>query len=713
MPGYITPGPADVTPPIFDIASGLTGGSYGRLDPRRSSNGNLNSSRKRSYNDREGDGDSSDLQYGRSDRSIKLVRRGGRGARGDSARGRPDYLGGRGGRGGGLREQNFSTHGIPGLAQSPPLPFPLMPPLPPELPFDPNDMGSIMALQAMGVWPPGPSIFQPAGGQQPPSAEMPAVRKTRGRCRDYDTKGFCTRGNSCPYEHGMDHIVVPGEQDEYDPKNSVMMDILKTTDGTNGNNYVDNIRGNDRGRGRGRGRGDRGAFTSNRRGRADFSHAGPNHDRSISSIVVEQIPEEKFDELSVREFFSQFGSIIEVQMQAYKRLAIVKYDDYGAAKRAYESPKVIFDNRFVKVYWYKPDALPTPPANGAAKTASPSSKTEEQSFDKEQFERDTAAAQKRLEEKQKKLKETEMQRQALEKQKEELAKMQQEEKKKLLEKLAAKGVGKAVTSSSGAPETAEDGAAGTGDKKASAQTEALRAQLAALEAEARSLGLDTTLTDDSYSYRGRGRGRAAQRGWGIFPPRGRGFDPSRGGYRARGAPFGGRGGSVYRLDNRTKKVAVSGVTFDTAKDEGLRQYLLVCSHKETHTPPMEVRVHSTDTCIYLQGIGEYETIEPNPDRKDSQLVTFKDRFTAEKFMYGDTDIPSVGKVELAWVNTPLPPVGSATAVKQQDGDAHMPDRDGDGSGSATATVDGGVRAAVAVAEVDYDVAEDDDRWMAE
>jgi len=585
MPGYVPPRSTNPRVTAFDTDPQRTGELYSPLDARRGLNGDLNMPRKRSYNDRLGDGDGNDLQYGRNDRSIKQMRRGGRGGRGDGTRG--DYFGGRGGRTGGPIEHHSSTHGIPGLAQSPPLPFPGMAAPPTGFAFDHNDpMGAIMAMQAMGFPPlPGMPTFpqgatstglQQLGDQLSPGAEALRVRKPGVRCRDYDTKGFCARGSSCPYEHGMDHIVVPGQQEEYDPKNSVMVDIRKTVEGTNGNGSMNNNRGIDRGRGRGRGRGDGGPSGSNRRGRADFSYAGPNHDRSISTIVVEQIPEEKFDETSVREFFSQFGNILEVTMQPYKRLAVVKYDDYGAARRAYESPKVIFENRFVKVYWYKPDALPTPPGNHGTKAAgsmSPTSKSEEKPFDREQFERDSAAAQKRLEEKQKKLKETELQRQALEKQKEELAKMQQEEKKKLLEKLAAKGAGKANPHTDSA--TAEIGTSGTGDTKVSAQTEALRAQLAALEAEARSLGLDTTLTDDSTSYRARGRGRGIHRGWGSFPPRGRGFDPSRGAYRGRGAPFGGRGGGVYKLDNRTKKVAVSGATFDSAKDEGLRQYLLV------------------------------------------------------------------------------------------------------------------------------------------
>lgn len=593
MPGYVPPASAGLSAPPFDTTSGLAGEPYRQLSARGGSygyNGNSTQSRKRSYNDRYGESDGQDSHYGLGDRSIKQMRRGGgRGGRGDA-------LTGRGGRGVGTLEQIFPMGGIPGLAQSSPISFPGIPPPPPGFPFDPNDpMGAIIAMQAMGFPPlPGMPQFAQAGSltgfeqpnaQRSPGADVPAARKIRERCRDYDTKGFCARGSACPFEHGMDHIVVPGQQDEYDPKNSVMLDIQKPTNVTNGQSYFDNNRGNDRGRGRGRGRGDRGGLTPNRRGRAEFSHAGPNHDRSISTIVVEQIPEEKFNEQSVRDFFSEFGNILEATMQAYKRLAIVKYDDYGAAKRAYESPKVIFDNRFVKVYWYKPDAIPTPPANGvaiASSSMSPSGKGEEMAFDREQFERDSAAAQKRLEEKQKKMKETEVQRQALENQKEELAKKQQEEKKKLLEKLAAKGVGKAASptaSLSGTAKSGDGGMSPTSGGKASAQTEALRAQLAALEAEARSLGLDTTLADDPYSYRGRGRGRGIHRGVGTFAARGRGFDSTRGGYRGRGGPFGGRGGAVYKLDNRTKKVAVSGVSFDTAKDEGLRQYLLV-RHKD-------------------------------------------------------------------------------------------------------------------------------------
>jgi RNA-binding protein 26 len=355
------------------------------------------------------------------------------------------------------------------------------------------------------------------------------------------------------------------------------------------------FRGNERGRGRGRGslRGDRGGLngnTGNRRGgRAEFSSDRPNFDKTKTTIVVENIPAEKFSEDSVRDFFSEFGNISEngITMKAYKNLAIIKYDDWASAKAAYSSPKVIFDNRFVKVYWYTNDeSLPRPPAvagtsqNGNG-TPVPSKAQEpsEPPMDIEEFTRKQQEVQKAHEEKMKKKAEMETAQKELERRHEVLLKKQAEEKRKLMEKLAAKSNTQPVTDQNGTSTTPAD------EKKPTSQTEALKAQLAALEAEAKSLGLDTALPDDtSWGYRGRGRGRGVYRGRGAFVPRGgRGFD--RGGYRGRGgAPYSG-GGNVYKLDNRPKKIAMTGIDFTNPdKDESLRQYLLVSHLHNTLVP---------------------------------------------------------------------------------------------------------------------------------
>lgn len=258
--------------------------------------------------------------------------------------------------------------------------------------------------------------------------------------------------------------------------------------------------------------------------------------------MIENIPEEKFTEDEVRSFFNDFGEIVEVSMRPYKRLAIVKFADWESASAAYKSPKVIFDNRFVKVYWYtNPEALPQPPggkANGAGPSSTPShsARDAEPPIDIEEFKRKQEEVQKVHEEKQRKKQEMETARQELEKRQEELLKNQAEEKRKLLEKIAAKSGGK-VTSLSSLSE--QDKTATTTPQASS--TDALKAQLAALEAEAQSLGIDTTALPDQAlgagsrgGYRGRGAGF---RGRGTAP---RGF---RGGYRGRGgAPFGGAAG---------------------------------------------------------------------------------------------------------------------------------------------------------------------------
>ena len=153
--------------------------------------GQTRGSTKRSYNDADL-GAGKDAYIGRNaggDRAIKQPRRGG-------MRGRGDHSGMRGGR------QNHM--------QTPPLSFPGMPS---PFAFDPNDpMSAIMAMQAMGMpplpgLPPFPSMPFSNGSGPTPAAPR------RERCKDYDERGVCALGNTCPYEHGTDHIVVPGQGD--------------------------------------------------------------------------------------------------------------------------------------------------------------------------------------------------------------------------------------------------------------------------------------------------------------------------------------------------------------------------------------------------------------------------------------------------------------------------------------------------------------------
>lgn len=373
------------------------------------------------------------------------------------------------------------------------------------------------------------------------------------RCIDYDVKGFCARGNACQYEHGNDSIVVPSG-----PNGSPLYPGLPAPVSTRS---VDMRRGGTRG------------FDSNgqpkrfREARAPFSAIGPNHDLSITTIVVENIPEENFSEDQVREHFAEFGNIVEIDMQPYKRLALVKYDDWHASHRAIESPKSIFNNRFVKTYWYKPDLHTDIRRDGARQGNSVSYpqnivKQEVEEVEPEvdlvEIERKATEAQQAHEERLKKQLQAKSQREELER--------QIEEKNQLKRTALAQLIAKEKERNGGVSKTEEE-------LKESEEREALEAKLAFLEGEAPKYNVDP---DDPYgeryggysSFRGRGRG-------GYYRARGstyRGRGSFRGGYVPRG---GFNGGAVMRLDNRPKKVAVFGVAPGSAEDEGLRSYLFV------------------------------------------------------------------------------------------------------------------------------------------
>lgn len=345
---------------------------------------------------------------------------------------------------------------------------------------------------------------------------------------------------------------------------------------------------NQRGRGaRGRGRGGRDRGGGHR---ASFSKSGPNNDTRITSIVVEQIPEDKFNDEAIRAFFSEFGPITDINTQPYKRLAVITFSSYDAARAAYESPKVIFDNRFVKVYWFKPDSdqvqRSTQEAINGIKTEDPDMDTnmdvkkeeDEPTISPEEFAAKQAEAQKAHEEKVRKMKEAEDAKSDLDRK----IKAQAEERRKMMEKMEAMASRKGKSAQSPAP-----GANGTeGTPKPTAQeeqkaksSEALRAQLAALKAEAEAIGLPAEEAEDAnpsgyaafapYHPRGRGGFNARNRGRG------------RGGYGAtRGVGAWWQGGGVARLDNRPKTVSVraldGGVDLgDEGVIESLKAFLYV------------------------------------------------------------------------------------------------------------------------------------------
>lgn len=262
---------------------------------------------------------------------------------------------------------------------------------------------------------------------------------------------------------------------------------------------------------------------------------------------MEQIPDNYLTNEAVSAHFSAFGPITEITVHPEWSLATVQFSDYHSAKAAYDSPKVIFDNRFVKVFWQR-QPLPDKPDNPVSSSAG----NQEPNFDPEAFARTLAEAQERQERRKALKLENDTKLADLARQREELETKRVQEQRRLAEAIRARG---------GSPDQNETG---------NSATEKLRAQLKALEAEAESLGLDPEPWAPSSSA-GRGRGRAGYRGRGGAS---RGF-AGRGAAAAqpRGLPRGG----AYNLDNRPKTVLVECTEgpLEDGRDEALRQYLFV------------------------------------------------------------------------------------------------------------------------------------------
>lgn len=72
--------------------------------------------------------------------------------------------------------------------------------------FDPGSpMEAIMKLQAMGLPLPNLGDFAHRGSYGRPQY----IGRRRQRCRDFDTKGYCTRAG-CMFDHGSEPIFIPG-----------------------------------------------------------------------------------------------------------------------------------------------------------------------------------------------------------------------------------------------------------------------------------------------------------------------------------------------------------------------------------------------------------------------------------------------------------------------------------------------------------------------
>ncbi|CAD6187972.1 unnamed protein product [Caenorhabditis auriculariae] len=230
------------------------------------------------------------------------------------------------------------------------------------------------------------------------------------RCKNFELKGLCFRGDQCPYDHGPDPVVM----DETALEGMVKFDVAKTNfsvpppgynpvnppppgvpvenmyihgsvEGYNpeapaiASNFtipppplpvtagttawrppfsVQNVsfapqgvipvsQQTNRGTIRGRGRG---------RGGRVYQNFG-NRNPELATLQVKKIPPEFNNIAKLNEHFSTFGTVdnIQVRFNSEPDTALITYSSRAEAMNAYTSPTPVLNNRFIKVFWHNPE----------------------------------------------------------------------------------------------------------------------------------------------------------------------------------------------------------------------------------------------------------------------------------------------------------------------------------------------------------------------
>jgi RNA-binding protein 26 len=158
------------------------------------------------------------------------------------------------------------------------------------------------------------------------------------------------------------------------------------------------------------------------------------NDKNNTTLVVEGIPPgippltptdlDKMNEPTIHAWFSQFGPIAQILIDSSWGKAILVYADYESAAKAWNDPRPVFDNRFVKIWWKKTEEMDKEMSGSIV-----------DEVELEVAREAAKKAQKEHEEKQRRKMELEKKKEELERQRVALVEKQRVEREKLLEKI--------------------------------------------------------------------------------------------------------------------------------------------------------------------------------------------------------------------------------------------------------------------------------------
>ncbi|XP_047542538.1 RNA-binding protein 26 isoform X1 [Vanessa atalanta] len=217
----------------------------------------------------------------------------------------------------------------------------------------------------------------------PPGARMDHADAYRRRCRDFDVKGYCMRGDLCEWDHGADPVVledaalsrvlalppplpvpVPGPCGEYNP---AAPDIWAA--GVVG--YAPPAHPPPRLAPRElvpipRVRHDAPAPPPPRHGSGkkgfEYNRLGAPRpplpaNAANCSLEVKKVPPGLNEIKHLDSHFSKFGKIVNIQVcyEGDHEAALITFSTPTEANVAYKSTEAVLNNRFIKVFWHNPE----------------------------------------------------------------------------------------------------------------------------------------------------------------------------------------------------------------------------------------------------------------------------------------------------------------------------------------------------------------------
>ncbi|KAG2565822.1 hypothetical protein PVAP13_7NG144600 [Panicum virgatum] len=223
------------------------------------------------------------------------------------------------------------------------------------------------------------------GPIQPTVSPLIDLGMPRQRCRDFEERGFCLRGDMCPMEHGVNRIVVDDMQSlsQFNLPVSVpnAQGLRIQNEGGTGSVNLSSLGGSKTAKitppsTTGNEKGDyddmapstaqvKSTAAKDTNGQSNsriYADVGRQSNRAAQkasrTLYVHGIPHESNRWEALLSHFQKFGQVIDIYIPSNSEKAFVQFSKREEAEAALKAPDAVMGNRFIRLWWANRDRIP-------------------------------------------------------------------------------------------------------------------------------------------------------------------------------------------------------------------------------------------------------------------------------------------------------------------------------------------------------------------